>query len=412
MSWFGTAFDFEGDGNEELILSTMDARNYNAVTPPTPIHALGVAGDIVFNRTASSFATQPMSWWARTMVKGDFNGDGLLDLFICSQGREPNDASLRTLPRANGVWGEQNQLWLAQNGVLVDHSANSPQTIDFSHGCSAGDVDRSRRDSLLVNNLGTFPPYASNFLVKWHATGFRVTSPFMPDDRASGALGFYSAAGDFDGNGYADIVGDRRVAWGGPSGPSIRPFPASHLDSATFGDWQGTTVADFTGDGLPDVVKVLSTKAPQLVGARFVLFTGDRGGNMVEKRDAFPAISSYGAHEFGLNLTVIDANFDGFQDIATFGSTYTYGVSGQVSPRALWLNDGTGRFRLAHFSDQITERSACSGAGGFNNVFFLKTADPGAFNLVVAGCYPGTPTFRFAARKVSADKPLTIVPAG
>jgi len=410
MTWFGTTFDFDNDGSEELILSTMDQGRHNAVTPATPIYALGVADGVVFNRTDTSFATPPMSFWARTLVKGDFNGDGQTDLFICSQGREPGDWRLAPLPRVNGVWGEQNQLWLNDSGVLVDHTVNAPQTIDFSHGCSAGDVDRSGRDSLLVNNLGTFPPYQQNYLASWRATGLTVTTPYVSTGTAA-AFGFYTAAGDFDRNGYADIMGDRHVVWGGPTGRSVRSLPASQLDSTTFGDWQGTTVADLTGDGLPDVVKVLSSKAPGLVGARFVLFTSDGQGNMVEKLDAFPAIGTYGAHEFGLNLTVIDVNFDGFPDITTFGRTYTYGTTLTVHPRALWLNDGTGRFRLAHFADQITGPSGCGGRGGFGSVYFLKTADPAAYNLVIAGCFTGIPTFRFATRRVTPDDPMTIVVA-
>src|SRR5437868_4426196 len=106
---------------------------------------------------------------------------------------------------------------------------------------------------------------------------------------------------------------------------------------------QGRAVADFNGDGYPDLVKIVSSKQPALLGARFVMYAGDKAGLFAEKVDAFPAIDTYALREFSIDVSVIDLNCDGFPDIATFGHAYDSGFDFTTSPSAVWLNDGTGR---------------------------------------------------------------------
>jgi len=56
-------------------------------------------------------------------------------------------------------------------------------------------------------------------------------------------------------------------------------------------------------------------------------------------------------------------------------------------------------------------RSRCYGTRGrFMSAYFLKTADPAAFNLVVVGCHSGVPN-TFTTRMVTAEAPLSIAPA-
>jgi hypothetical protein len=250
-------------------------------------------------------------------------------------------------------------------------------------------------------------------VIQWTSTQWLIKYPFpvFTGTRTGKAFGFFTATADFDKNGYADVVGDQEVLWGGPNGPQVRTLPLDHLQSDTFGTWQGQAVADLNGDGYPDVVKVLSSKPSKLglVGARYVLYTSDGHGNLTEKIDAFPAIESYGQTEFGIAPTVIDINFDGFPDLVTFGNAYDSGTSLSTSPTAVWLNDGSGRFSLAHFSDPMVASSVCGGPkGAFKSAHFLKTANPKAYSLVLSGCYAGFPNVVYTARTVTPAAPLTI----
>lgn len=77
----------------------------------------------------------------------------------------------------------------------------------------------------------------------------------------------------------------------------------------------------------------------------------------------------------------------------------------------MWLNDGAGRFTLAHFTDRLHESSVCGGERGrFQSVFFMKTPDPMAYNMMIGGCYPGAEHVAYTVRTVTPDDPLTWLP--
>ncbi len=417
IEWFGTAGDLDGDGIEELIMPSLDGANVNGISPPTPIYILKVENQTLVDRSAEFFGIPPSSWMIRRTLTGDFDGDGQRDVVFCGAGRETTDRSYLSLsPRVPGAWGEQTQVWLGRGGVLVDFTAQFPQSIGYSHGCSAGDLNHSGRDSIIVNNVGgAIAPHPPTYAVTWNGAQFVSSSPFplLTGTRTGKPWGFFTATGDFDLNGYADVVGDLEILWGTPTGPVVVSLPPNRLVTPTFGNWQGQAVADLTGDGYPDLVKILSTTpATGLTGARFVLYTGGPNRTLTEKLDAFPALETYNDNDFGIDISVIDINFDGIQDLVTFGIAY-YGAQtrlvGERSPTAVWLNDGAGRFTLAHFSDRLFATSACN-RRGFRNGYFLRTADPLAHNFIVGGCYPGAPKTAYTVRTVTPDDPLTWLP--
>ncbi len=85
----------------------------------------------------------------------------------------------------------------------------------------------------------------------------------------------------------------------------------------------------------------------QVSEARFELYLGDTVAGLVYKPDGFPALGAYDATHFGIDVSLVDINFDGFKDIVTFGHTYTgatypAGTPMHPTPDAFWLNDGTG----------------------------------------------------------------------
>ena len=358
-----------------------------------------------------------MTYYTRTVLVADFNGDGQLDVYFCTAGRETTDRTpLQTMPRTQGVWGERDLVYFGNHGRLVDRSSLLPPAIDYSHGCSYGDIYKTGRPAIVINDVGgTYPPYTSpNATLQWNGSTFEVKYPFpvFTGTRTGKPFGFYTVTGDFDKNGYADVIGDSDILWGGPSGPASKSIPPNALHTPTFGTMQGRAVADFNGDGYVDGVKILSTTpAAGLVGARFVMYQGGKDG-VTEKRDAFPAIETYEFSDFGLDTSVIDVNFDGTPDIVTLGQAYNIGtpkLQGSA-PTAVWLNDGTGRFTFARYASSalLPGTSVCTDNvhGAFRAVYFLKSADPMRYKMILGGCYPGSLKLTFTARTITSSSPL------
>ncbi len=416
-SWFGVAGDLDGDGSEELILATMGGSSTSVTQPPTPVYILAVGDGTITNRSDELFGVPPSYWSVRTIVPGDFNGDGQRDLLFCNEGRKPTDPALKTNPRTPGIWGEQSAVFFAQDGLFVDHTAELPQSVAFCHGASAANLDGSGRDALVlnmvggvVNDSGGYPPYPPTYLAQWNGTAFTTSGPFTRTPAR--AWGFTTAAGDFNGDGITDVVGDVNILLGGTQAPRAVSYANGPLET-TYTRFNGQAVGDVNNDGLADFVKVLSNG--QVAEARFALYLGHATLGLVFKADGFPALASYDATHFGIDVSLMDINFDGFKDIVTFGGTYTgapypAGTPLHAVPNAVWLNDGTGRFSLAHFTDALVASSICGGPrGAFSRLYVLKTADPNMFNLVANICVPGV-SGALATRTVTPDAPLTILP--
>jgi hypothetical protein len=279
-----------------------------------------------------------------------------------------------------------------------------------------GDIYKVGRPAVVINDVnGPYPPYAqSSAVLQWNGTSFEVTYPFpkFTGTRTGKPFGFYTVTGDYDNNGYADVIGDSDILWGGPLGPASKSIPPNALETPTFGTMQGRANGDFNGDGYPDAIKIVSTTpANGLVGARFVLYLGGKDG-ATEKRDAFPALDAYGSADFGLDVSVLDVNFDGIPDIATLGEGYNAGQPNTQgsAPTAVWLNDGTGRFTFARYASAalLPATSGCTTNphGAFRTVYFLKRSDPQRFNMIFGGCYPGQNKLTLSAKTITASSPL------
>ena len=165
------------------------------------------------------------------------------------------------------------------------------------------------------------------------------------------AFGTFVAAGDFNNDGYDDMVvgGRGQTGFGAFSGCTVLmndgenaggavSFTETVIDECP-DDVGGLTVGDANGDGYLDIYAA----AARLGGGeeRNRLFIGDGNGGFSRQRNIGAASNS----DFDCGATMTDINGDGYQDLLVSGCNF--------APRAfrIYLNDGTGNFR--HGNDEL-----------------------------------------------------------
>ncbi|MFO1329964.1 MAG: VCBS repeat-containing protein [Rubrivivax sp.] len=140
----------------------------------------------------------------RKVLFGDFNGDGQLDMFVASHGWD-------TQPYP----GEQNRLFLSRpGGGWRDATAELPQLSDYSHTAAIGDIrGRGSLDVVIGNYLAPPPNRVLSYALLNNGSGqFTLSREVIP-----------VAAGET-------------------------------MDAESGHCLLGLTLADLTGDGLPELV--------------------------------------------------------------------------------------------------------------------------------------------------------------
>lgn len=145
--------DINGDGYDDAIyhLFTQDQLRGPGGLPSPIVILLNDRNGGVYDGTSEIIAgPPPKALWVKNFVVEDFNGDRRLDIFACNTGPEFPQSDISQWP------GEQNQLFLsAGDGKLHNVTAmHLPRISDYSHGCSAADVDGDGDIDIWVNNHG------------------------------------------------------------------------------------------------------------------------------------------------------------------------------------------------------------------------------------------------------------------
>ena len=422
--WRPTAGDIDDDGDQEILLPTIDSAGLYAATPPAPLYVLGVANQRIVDKTPTLFPGGAPTLFSGRVFFGDFDGNGRTDLYTCDRGHDIGNLGV-TVPDnspnlVNGRWVAQNHVFLqGADGKFVDKTSVFPQVLQDSWGCSAGDVDKSGRATIVQSAWGAQQGFPAGWTAKWNGSAFVKTRDLLPQfpnaAQPGTTLWGWTATADFDKNGYADIIGLNTVLWGDASGGTMQALPAASTDLAGYTFHRGSAVADFNGDGYPDVVIVSSKQPSGAPGeARFAMYVGGPSKSLTERIGAFPAFATYNPSDFGVEIEAIDINFDGLPDIVTFGHVYNFQGTDR-EPRAVWINNGDGTFKLMHVSDELEGSITCpAGTSGsslkYYESYYLKTKDPKAFNYVITGCMIGGIRPGYIARRVTPDHPLKFTP--
>lgn len=200
--------DIDGDGDLEIIVSTTPVDSTTRPLSGSRVIALDFKGGELVDITTKVFPSSAKTSILRDFVVGDFDGDGIEDLYLSSQG-----------PRENWPFpGEQNRLLISDgSGRYVDKTSNLPKYTDFSQGSVTADFNGDGKLDVFVNNQAD-------------------------DQNVPGYLMFGNGAGDF---GNAHFIHSRDGGW---------------TRSARFSsDFDGlsaprtTAVIDYMGNGTQDI---------------------------------------------------------------------------------------------------------------------------------------------------------------
>jgi hypothetical protein len=360
--------DFDGDGYADLAVgapyTNIRKRDTGAVHVfyGRPAGLRGT-GRQVWSQASEGIADKPergdqFGW---TVAHGDFDGDGYSDLAISARwedtGAQDSGAVHVLYGSASGLTSARAQFWHRGSQGIPGRPGRRDE---FGWVLAAADFDGDGRDDLAIGvhraDIGGARDAGSVHVIYgsvtgltakgsqvWHQDSLGIPDRAEVEDHFGKAI----AAGDFDGDGFADLavgvpyedrhvhrMGIVHILHGTRRGLSARRTQVWHQDSAgilehaeerdQFG--QSLAAGDFDRDGFDDLVvgvwfedyrNTLSNE-----GGFHVIYGSRRGlrakGNQFWHRDR-PGVTGPGARDsdrFGQALGVADFDGDGFDDLA------------------------------------------------------------------------------------------------
>jgi len=283
--------DLNGDGIQDIVTAGNAGSGYATVR-------LGL-GNGTF-ATATSYAMLDME--SRSVVLGDFNGDGILDIVsggkITGASTEGDAGVSIRLGRGDGTFG---------SAISYNLFTFAPGEENVIYDIAVGDINGD--GTLDIAAAGIAGGYQSPVVVlTGTGTGtFNVSSSFVPP---SGQQVFGLTFEDVNQDGMLDIVsalegGYVDVRLGQGNGTFGAGVTYQMVGSSAY----AVTISDLNGDGIPDIVAAGNSG----LDGYFAVRLGIGGGT-------FGSATSYATEGRVSNALVLtDFNGDGFLDIATTG---------------------------------------------------------------------------------------------
>jgi hypothetical protein len=377
-SW-GTFVDVNGDGHADVAVGA----------PAAAVKGVAGLGRLyIFHSTGAGLETTPVvidgtgaensQFASQVSSAGDLNGDGYGDLLTV-------DAGLHALIFHGGPSG-------------IGANAAPATTLSGMNIAPAGDLNGDGYADLIAGTVGTAGAQGSASILFGGPNGVDTTPKWMVDGSdtvmGSSSPGFGSAvaaAGDFNGDGFDDIlVGAPDQAIGAHTGQvyvylggtqALKPVSAPLYDPS-IGSY-GTIVkclGDINGDGYADV----------LAGSTGGVLDTTIGGLSPGSGPTLKAVQS--GSGFGISAASVgavgDINGDGYDDVVV-GAPFEYKSGVPGVPGAIHV------FLASDNPVTLTENADMLGTDGDDGTFGLVVAGAGDVDgdgradvLVGAGCAP------------------------
>jgi hypothetical protein len=325
-----SAGDVDGDGYADLVISAEVASQAGRVH-------LYLGGASWPNAAPSQILQNPegqtVAFFGHALAAGDLNGDGRSDLIV---GAEIQDGTSVASDGKVFIYpgGTPNTGIAAMPAVTLENPARQEQGY-FGHALAIGDFDGDGYADLAVA-ASKQDAIGRVFIYRGGPAGVATSPAATLDDPTivtNAAFGDALVAGDFDGDGYADLavgaaqedtggkpgVGHVYVFHGGPDGIANRAAPWRTLDnpsgqmSSLYG-W-ALAAADFNADDIDDLV--VSATYQDTAAGRVYVYQGAAAGLPAQPSRTLNDPTPASANDFfGYVLAVGDrAPGDGFADL-------------------------------------------------------------------------------------------------
>ncbi len=334
MAGGGAVGDFNNDGWQDIFF----------------LGGGGVSDQLLINNGNGTFTNQAAAWGVDKVHLGcaanvgDFNGDGMLDIYAVSWG----------IPAAGlGGFAPGLHILYRNNGdgtftdIATSAGVNLTSNTPDGYGCAFGDYDNDGDLDLAVG--GWFASQDRNRLFRNNGdeTFTDVTTTAIPGVNMDTVHGFAPRFVDMDGDGWnellwaADFVTSKYLKNNADGTfTDLTPTNGTGLDE----NGMGSTVADFNNDGLLDwyVTNIFSNAPTERFGNRLYM---NNGAHSFTESAALNDADNGG---WGWGACACDLDLDGWLDIAeTNGWRMDTGeYLGENS--YIFINDGTGYFTESH----------------------------------------------------------------
>ena len=395
-AYFGTAVatagDVNGDGYADVIVSAPEYDTPTSNRGRVFVY-LGAAGGLATTPVWTKDGAQDSRFGSAVATAGDVNGDGYADVVI---GADSHDTDQIFEGRAYAYLGSSSGLsataaWTAEGNSIGAHFGISVST--------AGDVNGDGYADVIVGAEGFSNGQSGEgraHVFFGSASGLAATHAWaMESDIANARRGTSVAtAGDFNGDGYADvIVGSPRddgtfgtidlylgSATGLPTVSAYLGFPLNEPGNR-FGFSVGTA-GDVNGDGYSDlIVGAYQANDGQFGAGAAYLYLGS--ASTAGTSAAWTAEGDQGEVNFGVSVASAgDVNGDGYSDVIVGADRYDSGQSDE-GRAFVYLGSASGLATIAAWSDDSDQANSYFG----RSVATAGDVNGDGYSDVIVGAY-------------------------